>query len=337
MSVFSSVLGQHFAYASGRTGILQQILMNVSDRDRLLGAKDLREAEAILTELKMTNPIDQGLKKSDEILHAIEAWIRSEVEHMTPESKLPTFSILWMENDAPLISFLLKKYFGLTSEVSVEPSATMTTYRRDDLVALVEEGTEGTLPSHLTGFVSEAKTLEDPTPQQIDSAVTQYVADMQRKLARASGSALIKQYVRHKVDVTNIRTALRLRKDENHDVKDHLIMGGNIDPKALTGDLSSILTAIDKSPLPYELSEAIRVSADNTNALEQALSSVTANDIAAMWNIPMSIEPVFAFAALANSQLKVLRCLLIGKRANMSPQEIKQILPPFLSASHYVL
>jgi len=56
-----------------------------------------------------------------------------------------------------------------------------------------------------------------------------------------------------------------------------------------------------------------------------------------MWNIPLSIEPVFAFAALAQSQLALLRALIIGKRANLDPQTIKKMLPPFLSASHYVL
>ena len=336
MSLLSPTVGQHFAYAAGRTAVLQQILLSTSDKDRLLGAKDMREAEAILTELKLTNPIDQGLKKSDDILNAIEQWIRKEVEHMTPESKQPTFSILWMENDASLIAYLLKEFFGLTSDVSTVPSDSMTSYSKADIEVLVQENTAGTLPSHLVTFVQSVKEMTDPQPQQIDAAVTQYIANMQRKLARASDSSLIKRYVRHKIDVTNIRTALRLLNQEES-ASDHLIMGGNIDPKALQGDLNSILATIDTSSLPYELSEAIRAAGSDTNALEQALSKVTANDIAAMWNVPMSIEPVFAFAALANLQLKLLRVLLIGKRATMSPQEIKSILPPFLSASHYVL
>jgi len=87
MSALQSVIGQHFAYASGRTGVLQQLLLTASDRDRLLGAANLPEAESILTELKLTNPIEQGLKKSDEILLAIGAWVREEVEIMAPESR----------------------------------------------------------------------------------------------------------------------------------------------------------------------------------------------------------------------------------------------------------
>jgi hypothetical protein len=309
--------------------VLQQLLLTASDRDRLLGAADLKEAESILTELKLTSPIDQGLKKSDEILQAIGTWVRAEVETMAPESKRPAFHILWLEEDAPMLSYLLKKHHGLTSAVSTQPLSGMTTYSADALQQLVTEGIAGSLPSHLVEFIKEAKDIKDVTPQSIDSAVAQYVATLQLKLARASGSAALKSYVEHKIDLNNIRTALRKGND--------LIVGGSIAPKDLTGDLRSILTAVDRSSLPYDLSDPIRKAVDDPNALEHALSKVMADDIAHMWNIPLSIEPVFAFAALAQSQMKLLRVLLIGKRANMSPQEIKLMLPPFLSASHYVL
>ncbi|MCA9370346.1 MAG: V-type ATPase subunit [Candidatus Peregrinibacteria bacterium] len=335
MPVFSSMVGQHFAYASGRSGVLQNMLLSSSDRDRLLGAKDLREAEAILTELKLTNPIDQGLKKSAEILSAIEEWVRKEVEHMTPASKLPTFAILWMEYDIPLIAYLLKKHVGLTSAVSTVPNDAMASCKAGEIESFLAERKNEGLPSHLINFLQTALQWENPTPQYVDAQVSQYITSRQLMLARASGSKLIVRYVRNKIDIVNIRTALRL-VEEKESSSDHLIMGGGIDPKKLTGNLESILHAINASSLPYELAERIRKASNDTNALELALSDVLAKDIADMWNIPLSIEPVFAFAALAQSQLKLLRTLLIGKRAAMSPQEIKHVLPPFISASHYL-
>ncbi len=329
MSAVQSLIGQHFAYASGRTGVLQQLLLTASDRDRLLGAADLKEAEAIMTELKITSPIDQGLEKSDEILQAIGAWVRKEVDTMAPASKRPAFHILWLEEDAPMLSYLLKEHHGLTSAVSTQPQSGMTAYGTDALKALVQEGTTGSLPTHLIDIVKKVKAMSDATPLSIDSAVAQYIATVQLSLARASGSHALKKYVQHKIDLNNIRTALRQSDD--------LIVGGSLPLAALTKDVPSLLGAIDRSSLPYELSEGIRKAADDANALEHALSKVIADDIAHMWNIPLSIEPVFAFAALALSQMRLLRVLLIGKRANMSPQEIKLMLPPFLSASHYVL
>lgn len=329
MPELSTIVGQHFAYAAGRTGVLQQLLLTASDRDRLLGAADIKEAEAILTELKLTNPIDQGLKKADEILPAVAMWIRREVEQMAPDSKLPAFTILWIEEDAPLIAYLLKKHHGLTSAIATQPLGGMSAYDPEALKSLIEDGSAGTLPSQLVDFVTEMKTLKEPDPIEIDTKVAQFAADMKMRLARASGSTALKKFVSHHIDLSNIRTALRGGFD-------HLTSGGSIDPSKLKGDRNQILKAIDASPLPYSLSEELRKAGDDVNAVELALSKVIADDIAHMWNVPMSIEPVFAFTALAKMQLKLIRVLVIGKRAGMSPQEIKQMLPPFLSASHYV-
>jgi len=335
---FSTIVQQDFAYASGRTGVLQQLLLTASDRDRLLGATSLKEAEAILTELKLTNPIDQGLEKSDEILRAIGAWVREEVDTMAPVNKRPTFHILWLEEDAPVLSYLLKKHHELTSEGSTLPQSGMTAYGIESLQALVEEDANGSLPMHLVTFVKEVKAMKDVSPISIDSAVSKYIATLQLSLARASGSKALRTYVEHKIDLTNIRTALRVKSNESL-ITHHssLLQGGTIDLQKKLGNPEAIAKAIDRSDLPNTIAEVIRNTNDDSAVLEHALSKVIANDIAHMWNIPLSIEPVFAFAALALSQMRLLRVLLIGKRANMSPQEIKHMLPPFLSASHYVL
>lgn len=342
---FSTIVQQDFAYASGRTGVLQQLLLTASDRDRLLGATSLKEAEAILTELKLTNPIDQGLEKSDEILRAIGAWVREEVDTMAPANKRPTFHILWLEEDAPVLSYLLKKHHGLTSAISSQPQSRMTAYSTKALQSLVEEDIAGSLPSHLIAFVKTIKNQrggihrsDQWKPEEIDNAVSKYVASLQLSLARASGSKALRTYVEHKIDLTNIRTALRVKSNESH-ITNHasLLQGGTIDLQKKLGNPEAIAKAIDRSDLPNTIAEVIRNTNDDSTVLEHALSKVIANDIAHMWNIPLSIEPVFAFAALALSQIRLLRVLLIGKRANMSPQEIKHMLPPFLSASHYVL
>lgn len=334
-STFSTIVQQDFAYASGRTGVLQQLLLTASDRDRLLGAADLKAAESILTELKFTSVINQGLQESDEILQATAKWIREEVENMAPESKKSTFHILWIEESAPLLSYHLKKYFGLTSPVSREPQTMRTDERKMQMIQLIENNAEGSLPPALVAFVREVKQLKDPSPETIDNLAAKYIAQVHINLARKSKSPEILKYVLHRIDLANIRIALRLKEEPVG--TSVFIRGGTLDLKRLTGNLDDIIKTIDRSNLPFALAENVRKASEDSNAIEHALSTVTADDIAHMWNIPLSVEPVFAFAAIALSQIKLLRVLLIGKRANMSPQEIKLMLPPFLSASHYVL
>ena len=128
MSQLETLIGQQFAYAFGRTGVLQQLLLTQPDVDRLLGAHDRKDLEKILTELKLTNMIDQSISKSDEILQAVGSWIRSEVELMSPEEKRPVFNILWLKGDSALLSYLLKKHHKLTSIISKEPETSITSY-----------------------------------------------------------------------------------------------------------------------------------------------------------------------------------------------------------------
>ncbi|PIQ75761.1 hypothetical protein COU78_00115 [Candidatus Peregrinibacteria bacterium CG10_big_fil_rev_8_21_14_0_10_49_24] len=335
MSNVQSLIGQHFAYAHGRTGVLQQLLLSQSDVDRLLGAPDGKATEQILTELKMTSIIDQGIREGNAVLQAVAGWIRSEVEQMSPLAKQPIFSILWLEGDAPLLAYLLKEAHGLTSEIAQEPVSGMSAYAPDSLRALVRERIEGDLPSHLTSFVSEVLATDGINARSIDTKVAQFIANTSLALAKTSGSPLIRKYVRRNIDLQNIRTALRLADEDRDESLFYMLNGGSISASDLAGPLSSIVTAVGKSELGYLLSDVLQSNEDK-NALERKLSEVIAAVIADMWNVPLSIEPVFAFAAIGISQLKLLRMILIGKRNGLSPQDIKRALPPFLSATHYL-
>ncbi len=334
MSQLSSLIGQKFAYAYGRTGVLQQLLLSQSDTDRLLGAHGRKEVEKIFTELKFTSKIDQGITRGESILQALGAWVRREVEQMSPTGKRPVFHILWLGGDMAILSYLLKERHGLTSAISMAPEPPMTAHNPAALRALVRGEQGESIPSHITAFVQEILALPSPTPQHIDARVAQFAAQLKLRLARTSGSALIRRYVRHGIDLTNVRTALR-----NYDegiLHASLLTGGEIPARALLGGRANVLNAINRSSLPYELAESIEKLGEDPIALERTCAGVLAQDIADMWNIPMSIEPLFAFAAIALSNIFLMRTVLIGKANDLSPQEIKKILPPFIPSTHFL-
>ena len=111
------------------------------------------------------------------------------------------------------------------------------------------------------------------------------------------------------------------------------LTGGSVQPKnwanATEESLPNIIT---RSSVGMQVDNALSSPIE----LEKQLAENTASDIAKMWNVPLSIEPVFAFAALVLNHLRVLRVMLIGKRNGMSPQEVKAMLPPFIKPTHYV-
>lgn len=337
MTQLPTYVDQAYAFAHGRIGVLQQLLLSRNDVDRLLGAHDLREAEKILTELKLTTQINQGISKEEDVLDAVALWVHGEVLRMSPEEKSAVFDILWMEEDAPLLGYLIKQKLGLTSAISQAPRGLLSKMDTDALQELLDEGKSNTLPEKLVLFVQSILAKESVSAADIDTAVSQFVAEQQVATARKSGSAGILQFTKHAIDVRNIRTTLRMLEADKADREKQLLAGGTIKPEKLLGDRKQIARAVEEAELGYGLADRIRNDEQDWNDIERALSDVLADDIAVLWNIPLSVEPLFAFAALTLSQLRLLRVLLIGKRSGLSPQEIKKILPPFIPASHYVL
>jgi V/A-type H+/Na+-transporting ATPase subunit C len=303
---------QHFAFAHGRIGVLQLLLLEQSDIDRLLGSKNLEDAQKMLMELKCTKLIDQSLHKSTEILNAMEEWIKKEILTIVPLSKRSTFGIIWLEEEFSKFSLFLKKLHGLSHDAfeSFSPS------------------------NHFDAeFITMMKQQQNPTASSIDRDVSRFVSQSQIRLARASGSMAICNYVRHSIDLHNIRTALR-----TGDSMEHFLDGGTIPFHEFEGrDIKRIRFAIDKSPLAFSLTEEHLNFYEDPSSLERDLAKVTALDIAHLWNISIGIEPVFAFGAIAFSHIRLLRVLLMGKRNNLRPQEIKNLLPPFLPSTHYVV
>lgn len=315
--------------------MLRHALLSQADVDRLLGTHDVQEFNRTLTELKLTNGIAQGLKSAEDILPALEVWVREEVERMTPAAKKPTFSILWLEGDAPTLSYLLKEHLGRTSQISHLPESKLSAYSPEVLRECIATGdTLSPLPSPLSTLIESVRENQEISSAQIDTDVAQCIALLRSRLARASGSPLIRMYAMHLIDVENIRTALRLIEKPKEEARGFLLDGGSIKADLLAGDLQTIKKAIQRSDLHYALTD-IENLATNPNALEKRLSDVLALDLRKMWNVPMGIEPLFAFAAITVSHLSLLRAIAIGKRNGLSPQDIKSFLPPYIRNTLY--
>jgi vacuolar-type H+-ATPase subunit C/Vma6 len=334
MSTVSAFTGQHFAFASGRTGVLRQSLITQADIDRMLGSHDLPALEKILTELKFTDGIDQGVTGTERILQHLETWVVKEVEMMVPKEKLFIFNLLWVTGDAPLLAWLLKASRGLTAQESKEPSSGLHAFTSDDLKALVATGKSDRLPKEFLTLVTDVQKLQEPTARLIDTLTEKAVATFSLSLAKKSRSTDIVRFVRTSMDLRNIRTALRLQK-ENLTEDDAFFAGGILDPKELASSTERMRRAINSSDLALHLGKNLSETLGDPLLFERKAAEILANDIGRMWHVPLTVEPVFAFASIALSHIHLLRAIAIGKRSSLSPQDIKLILPPFIPASRF--
>lgn len=329
MSSLSSVIGQHYAFAAGRSGVLKQLLVTAADVDRMLGSSDATAFSRVLTEVKFTNVISQGLASADDILPALEKWVRDEVGSMVPEEKQDIFGILWVDGDAPLLSWMLKKHYNLTLPDSVKPASGLHLWSEEELQQLIQHPRESHLPAEFIDLIHRIAALPEKRASVIDTAVDQAVAMYKLKLAKKSGSQHVLKFVKSSIDFTNIRTALR----GDHVATEQLLSGGKIDLSKAKNE-RDIKVALDRTDVMGMGTTQSSVLSDPI-AFERAVADRQASAIADMWAVPMSVEPVFAFAAIALSHIALIRGIGIGKRAGLSPQDIKKVLPPFISASPF--
>lgn len=330
MKLANAFVGQHFAFASGRTATLKQHLLAQSDVDRLLGSHSTAEFERVLGEIKLTAGMGSSQAGPEAVLTATEQWMKREVDSMSPDAQRPVFGVLWLAGDAPRLAYMLKQQHGLSSEVSREPATSLSLWDPDMLRAAVEGNTSVALPDTVMDFIASVRGMARPSPRMIDRAVAQFIAERKLALARASGSADILRFVRHGIDITNIRTALRLDAPSDRAA---FLQGGSLQPQKLIGGPSAVRKAVASSDL-YAAFIPPRGQATPTD-VELIGAKLLAEDIGRMWTVPLTVEPVFAFAAMVMAHVRLIRAVSIGKRNGLSPQEIKQILPPFIPSSHF--
>lgn len=330
MSASSSASRQTHAYGFGRIGVLQEYLLTQADVDRMISAKNAAELARILTELKISSQVEYT-SNPHRFINSIEKWLSREVCSMVNEKEREVFDILWMKDDAALLAYLLKKEFGYTSSISVEPHVGATAFNPDELRSLVHTG-QSSLPDDIRTFVRDVKEHRDLQPQDIDNLVAGFVAKRQTVLAK-NASPAISLYVAHHIDLQNIRTVRRLRPDERPE--DHLLPGGEISISRFSTDPQKLADLVRGSHLGSALADSIQTAEDSTIVLERGLAKAIAFDLARMRMNALTIDPIFAFAAIAQSQLKLLRTILVGSSAGLNSTEMKKLLPPFLSASPY--
>lgn len=329
MSTSASMTGT-FAYGYGRMGVLQQQLIDKSDVDRLIGAHTDAELRQVLTEVKFTSSV-MPLDSLHDFVPAMEQWLRKQLIDMSSEDSADVFNILFLREDLPVIAHMLKEFHKQTSGLTSLSSKSVTAYPIDQLRMAIFESGHRELPEDLARFIEEIKADKKIKPEQIDYRVAVFIAQKQLELAKKSGSRLIERYVRHLIDLQNIRTARRMRPGE--DPSGHFLPGGEIDPNRITTNPREIAMLIHNSTLPNTLADSMRDEGDTSLALERALNKALAHDVAEMRSIPLSIEPIFAYGIMAMSQILLGRTILIGKSAGLTSEEIAQMLPPVFSTS----
>ena len=149
--------------------------------------------------------------------------------------------------------------------------------------------------------------------------------------AQASGSAFVAELVRLRIDLTNLLTCVRLIRMKNGEagkmmLRDALIEGGTVEP-------SGFLDAYDKGEDTFwkeigrtnmeALSREVN-DASSLTAVECASDNCWMESVRRAKMIPYGIEPLAAYLAATEYEVRNLRIVLAGIEAGLPPKTIAE-------------
>ena len=224
-----------FTQVIPRLRVLETRLLDKAKIDRMIDSNSAEEAIKVLQETEYANVMSEVKRAEDyEIILSEELKrIYAEMYNMSPSKEL--IDIMGIKYDYHNIKVILKGMF-LNKDLSellipvgvIEPSK---------LKSSIENRNLSELKNELAKAVEEAiKDFEDKKdPQRIDVILDKYMFEEMRTIAKNLKDAFVEKYVKALIDLTNIKTLLRVKKQNKG--RDFLlsvaIEGGSIDKEAL--------------------------------------------------------------------------------------------------------
>ncbi len=203
--------------------------------------------------------------------------------------------------------------FGLTDGVGTIPLATLEAAVRD------KDMTQ--LPGFLVEAVRDAEEAyrDDTRLASIDRVLDNALWARSLEVAREYNNAFLVDYFQREIDLTNIRTFVRM-KVAQRDVSDFetaFIAGGTIDLAGFRTLFGEGLDAFARS-LEYgrygDVAEAVREwSSERAFALELACDNVLLKTVEPAKTVPYGIEPLVAFILKRTIEIKLVRAAIVAK------------------------
>jgi V/A-type H+-transporting ATPase subunit C len=183
------------------------------------------------------------------------------------------------------------------------------------------------------GILKAEKNYEElKDPQKIDTIMDQYMyVDM---LARAKDLKIdfITNYIKRGIDFSNIKLIIRLKKQEKNIkfFEEVMLTGGDIDDdilvKAFNEPIENMAIKFASSKygevITIGLEEYIRTG--KLSALEKLSENFIMNNLKVAKYISFGPEPIFAYIAAKETEIKIIRIIMVGKLNNVSIDVIRE-------------
>ncbi len=307
---------------SARIRGMENTLMNRDKMEQLLETHSDEEVTRILQEYGYPTFSLADPEELDEAFSNVRRNIWKDLEQSMPDPRY--LDVFRMKYDYHNVKAVLKAEAMHTSPDSMlsdqgrVPAEEVKRY-------VSSRGAEGELPPILAEASKEARQVLESTrdPQLCDMVLDRARFQEELRVAEVTGSRFLQGYVRDCIDAANLQTlvrCLRVRKSKEF-LAQALIEGGDISTDVLThveGRDGRALAAIYQTPGFKAAAEASSVK-----GFEKSCDDAVTAYLADSQLIAFGEAPVINYIAALETEFTNLRIILLGRKAGLSPMEIR--------------
>lgn len=323
-----------YIQAVTRTRVLETRLLSRANIERMVDAKDLEDVIKILGETEYNNVIG-GISQVEDYEKILSSELKRVYKLMYEISK-----------DSIVVDLLALKYDYHNLKVLVKEKI----LDRDFEELYLDIGPMD-IPKIKIDYMSDNLKRIDPPirdilisveedfeskcdPQRIDFLLDAYYFKHLLELAEESGIELFIDYAKTLIDFTNIKTLVRVQKQKKdiNFLEDVIVSGGYIDKGDIVLLIQRTIGEIIDRIRPYDISPQVCLGLEIYQAsgrlseYEKFIDDYIMNLNKVSKTIPFGPEPIFSYIIAKETEIKILRIIMVSKLNKLSPDHIRERL-----------
>ena len=318
-----------YLYGTARVRALEKGLLSPALIERMLDAPDEDGAIAVLRDAGISiDPADPEAS-----LGAILEASFNEATEMSADGHV--LDVLRLPYDVHNIKSALKcRIRGTDCDSLLSPVGTVPT---DDIKKMPHSGDYSLLPENMAKAAKEAMEnyAANRDPQMLDAALDRACYADMTAAAKEIGDPFFTEWVRRRIDMTNILTCIRIMRMTGEDtglsyLEKMLIPGGTLDAeffKSCLGDgetaLWKKLSLSERAPLVSRIEAGGKYS---LTFIEKVCEDFCLEKAKSQKNVLASAGAVASYAIAADYMIKDIRIFLAGKKAGTPVETIRERL-----------
>ena len=341
----------NYAYATARVKTRKAFLYKKETFLKLL-QMDLPEISRFIEESKYKKEIDELATKYsgiDLLEYALNLNMAREMNEVLGfcqgDMKVLIGSYLMRWDVWNIKSILRGKNYGASEDEIKETLVPAGELRMTTLVDLIRKSNIPDVVDGLTGtkfYKPLYSSLDDfnktHTLTKMENSLDKaYYANLLSIILPGNAEKLFMNFVKMEIDITNLRTLLRLKRQglEHEKIMEFLVPGGSkikmddLRKFAQAPNFDDFLNMIKETPYWPALSEAVEKYREDKslNTIEVALSKALIGYAERIsHSYPLSITPILGYTVRKNVEINNIRTIARGKEAHLSDEAIKDQL-----------